>query len=167
MTGTPDSPVEAALRAAGIVHPQWTASVAAGVGLGLAAACALLDMETSGGHNEFGHDPGNPIQGGPVTELRYKLMRHFAAEGHPSQGVGPCQLTSIGLLDAADAQGGAWAPIANMKVGFRFLFQLRHEFGDQGGFQHYNGSGPAAVSYGLRAVTLEARWEKLIGKAGD
>lgn len=162
MSGRPDSPLEAALRAHGIVHPQITNTASANTGLSLASACAMLEMETAGGNNEFGSDPGNPVHGGWVNEDRYKLMRHYVAEGYPSQGVGPCQLTSVGLLNEADARGGSWQVEPNMIIGFTFLRQLQAEFGEQGGFQHYNGSGPAAVAYGQRSMALREQWQQLI-----
>jgi hypothetical protein len=159
---TPDTPLEAELRKRGIVHPQFTVQEAEQVSLSLAAACAMLEMETSGGNNEFGHDSGNPIQGGTVTEDRYDLMRHYVSVGHPPQGTGPCQLTSLSLLDQADKLGGSWIVETNMRVGFLFLRQLRSEFGSQAGFQHYNGSGSAAIAYGRMAMQRESYWQTVI-----
>jgi hypothetical protein len=66
------------------------------------------------------------------------------------------------LLDEADDLGGAWEPNHNMHVGFSYLHALQTQYGLQGGFTHYNGSGPAAESYGYRAMKLCERYETLI-----
>lgn len=155
--------LETALAQKGIVNPQETINAANAAGLPLAYACAMLMLETAGGHNEFGHDPGNAVQGGDVTEARYRELRASVSAGHPSQGVGPTQLTSVFLLDAADKIGGAWKVQPNMTVGFRYLSALQKEHGSaQLGFQHFNGSGPAAVSYGERAMSQAAMFQSVI-----
>lgn len=159
---TTDTPLEARLRQRGLVHPVFTVQAAERVGLPLEAACAMLEMESSGGLNEFGHDPGNPVQGGFVTKNRYLDMRYHVRRGAPSQGVGPCQLTSTWLQDEADHEGGCWIVEHNMAVGFHFLRQLRDELGDWGGYYRYNGSGPAASAYAYRATQLEQRWKQII-----
>lgn len=156
------TPLETRLREHGIVHPIYTVEMAAREKFDLAYACAMLTMETSGGWNEFGHDPGNPVQGGWVNEERYRLMRHYVSQGYPSQGVGPCQLTSTGLQDEADQIGGCWLAEHNMAVGFHFLQELIHEHGEVGGFTAYNGSGPAADAYGQHAAVLAAEFRKVI-----
>jgi hypothetical protein len=158
-----DTPLEAKLRAHGIIHPIFTVKWAEHEGLELASACAMLMMESSGGHNEFGHDGGNRVQGGQVTEARYKQLRAGIAAGEPSNGVGPCQLTSVGLLDEADLLGGAWIIEHNMTVGFHFLHGLQTEHGIEGGFVAYNGSGPAAVAYGARAMEIRQEFLEIIG----
>jgi hypothetical protein len=74
-------------------------------------------------------------------------------------GVGPTQLTSSGLQDQADAEGGCWRLIPNMKVGFRFLHQLQTQHGVRNGFKSYNGSGRAAEEYADRAVQRANVWK--------
>jgi hypothetical protein len=146
----------AKLRQIGVVYPESTEKIARREGIPLSAAVAMLFMETGGGHNVFGHDPvrRGQVQGGNVTRLRYlfyKARRRFLG----NQGVGPCQLTSPGLQDAADALGGCWRPEKNMAVGFKFLHDLERQWGSwQAAFEHYNGSGPAAQAYGRRADAL-------------
>jgi hypothetical protein len=146
------------MKAIGMVYPIETWNACEQTGLLLSRACAMLMLETSGGHNEFGHDPGNPVQGGEVTEARYAAMRANVEAGQASQGVGPCQLTSIGLLDEADRKGGAWLVGPNMLVGFGFLHGLQGEYGTWGGFRSYNGSGAAADAYAFRAVALATEY---------
>jgi hypothetical protein len=150
------------LRQHGFIYPEITITRAQETELPLAAAMAMLQMETAGGTNEFGHDPGNPVQGGPVTASRYHEMRGYVAHGYPSQGVGPCQLTSTSLQDEADGLGGCWLVYHNMHVGFHFLKQLQTAYGVWGGFEHYNGSGPAAEAYAYRSVQLMNRYQALI-----
>jgi len=162
MTESKDTPLEIRLREHGIIHPVWTVQAAKQEGLELASACAMLMMESSGGHNEFGHDWPFEYAGQEVTEARYKALRAAINAGHPSDGVGPCQLTSVGLLDEADKIGGAWVILHNMQVGFHFLHGLQQEHGLEGGFAAYNGSGPAAVAYGQRAMVLRGEFLAVI-----
>ncbi len=160
------TPLPQAIGGLGIVYPDATIQAAAVANIDLAAACAMLMMETGGGNDEFGHDGGNAVQGGPVTEQRYRELRASIAAGAPSNGVGPCQLTSVFLLDAADRIGGAWIPEKNMIIGFRYLAALIREYGSvQLGFQHYNGAGPAAVTYGQRAIWWIDRFRPAIASA--
>lgn len=160
--GLSEHQIEVRLASNGIHHPIFTVKQARATGLWIERACAMLMMETSGGWNEFGSDPGNPVHGGWVTKARYHEMRGYVARGYPSQGVGPCQLTSVGLLDEADKLGGSWLIPHNMTVGFRYLHELQNEHGVQAGFSAYNGSGPAAVAYGERAVVWEEHFRKVL-----
>ena len=50
-----------------------------------------------------------------------------------------------------------------MHVGFLFLYQLQREYGAEGGFVHYNGSGPAADAYGARAMAYADQFRQVIG----
>jgi hypothetical protein len=49
------------LKRAGIVNPLWTIKAAKVAGLRLALACAVLEQESGGGRNMFGHDPTGSI----------------------------------------------------------------------------------------------------------
>src|SRR4051794_39888469 len=111
------------LRAGGIVAPRTVVAEARRAGLRLPIACAMLEKETGGGHNVFGHDPTIFVGGGEVTEARYReyKRRRVASGNRLMQGVGPCQLTYYTLQDEADAQGGCWRTEINMRVGFRHL----------------------------------------------
>lgn len=134
----------------------------------LAVCCAMLENE-SGGRNIFGADPGGdalPRQwyDQPVTREHYLLYKERRDQGMIPNGVGPCQLTSAGLQDAADRRGGCWIPLHNMTEGFSFLGSLIREHGEQGGFAAYNGSGPAADAYGARAVERARAWQNIIDK---
>jgi hypothetical protein len=162
MSGRPDTPLEAMLRAGGIVHPQYTNEQSDATRLSLAYCCAMLELETAGGNNEFGHDPGNPIRGGQVTRSTYEAYRVYVARGYRPQGVGPCQLTDLALQDQADRLGGCWQVPVNMCVGFRFLAALIGAHGEEAGFAAYNGSGAAARLYGEHAMQLAGVWQQRI-----
>jgi hypothetical protein len=161
------SPLAEALRAGGIVAPRTAIGEAQRAGLPLALACALLEKESSGGHNLYGHDPSIFRGRGKVTRGNYaEYKRLRVASGNRSmQGVGPCQLTWWELQDAADAQGGCWRPEVNMRVGFAHLAALVARHGDADGARRYNGSGPAAEAYSRDLLTKAARWRAIIGAA--
>lgn len=130
----------------------------------LARCLALLENE-SGGENIFGADPGGTAlprvwYDTVVTEEKYRVYLHRRNEGMTPNGVGPCQLTSAFLQDAADKKGGCWQVKPNMEVGFAFLHGLMLAHGPFGGFEAFNGSGPAAVAYAERAIARAELWER-------
>lgn len=129
----------------------------------LARCLAMLENESSG-RNIFGADPGGTAlprgwYNALVTEDRYKVYAKRRNEGMTPNGVGPCQLTATFLQVAADRRGGCWVPKHNMEIGFAFLHGLILQHGVFGGFEAYNGSGPAAVAYAERAVHRARIWE--------
>lgn len=156
----------ARMKAHGIKYPWRTLWAARAARMRLSVACANLQLESAGGRNIFGHDPTISIpeswKGAAVTKDRYLYYkRRRAAYGF--QGVGPCQLTSPGLQDQADKLGGCWRVTPNLVTGFRFLHGLIRRYGSvRLGFQHYNGSGPAAVAYGKRAAALVDYWHRIL-----
>ena len=153
------------LRAAGLVAPRTTVREAERAGLPLPLACALLEKESSGGRNVFGHDPTIFAGAGKVTRERYAeyRRRRVASANKLMQGVGPCQLTWWELQDAADAAGGCWRPEVNMRVGFRHLATLVERYGPADGARRYNGSGPAAEAYSRDLLAKAKRWEEIVG----
>jgi hypothetical protein len=144
----------ARLKRNGIVYPYWTAVQARRQKLGLPLACAILMVETGGGHNEFGHDPTIFVGAGTVTEAKYLAYKALRDRTGLCQGAGPCQLTSAGLQDRSDALGGCWKPRYNLAVGFHFLHDLIAEKGLRAGTAAYNGSGAAAERYAEHVLTL-------------
>lgn len=164
---TTDQKLTTLLADNGIKHAAAAVQASKQTGLPLAVAAAMLQMESSG-KNEFGHDPTDAIpqgwQGGAVTEERYDAYRAQVAKGATPQGVGPTQLTSVGLQQDADKRGGAWVPLHNMQTGFTYLKGLVSDSGGnvQLGLQNYNGSGPAAVAYGVKAAGLVKVWQDRI-----
>lgn len=165
MTG----PVEA-LGAGNIVNPDGVVRIAAAAGLELAAAAALLQMESGGGRNVWGHDGvqtgGAYVKGAAVTREAYEAYLKIR-DRLGSQGVGPTQLTYGPFQDRADRLGGCWRWDVNCRVGFEILAELIGRYGIQTGFQRYNGSGPAAVAYGQRAVRLYDGWRARLANTDE
>jgi hypothetical protein len=156
-------PLLRTMKDAGIVDPKTTVEAAHAVGLPLAIACALLEQESSGGHNVFGHDAvRNPIKGGPVTRERYAQYLAHRRAGEGMQGVGPCQLTWFAFQDRADLLGGCWKPAANMRVGFAILKGLIQRDGIRTGCRAYNGTGPGAERYADQVVARIAKWRQIL-----
>ena len=146
----------------GIRNPNIVYEEAVRARLPLNLACALLDQETGGGANVFGHDPTICIGWGAVTWLKYAAYksRRLASRNRLMQGVGPCQLTWYATQDEADREGGCWRPRFNMRVGFRHLaFNIRR-YGLHAGIAAYNGSGAAAQRYADTVIARSATWKE-------
>lgn len=150
------------MRLHGILNPEIVYEEAVRTRLPLDLAAALLDQESGGGQNVFGHDPTICVGWGAVTWLKYasyKTRRRMSGN-RLMQGVGPCQLTWWATQDEADREGGCWQPRFNMRVGFRHLaFNIRR-YGLHAGIAAYNGSGPAAQHYADSVLNRAAIWRK-------
>lgn len=155
----------------GIVSPPDVAEISARTGLPLALACALLDQESGGGHNVWGHDGGTGVKtggaytpGSLVTPKDYAQYRRLAdAKVIIRQGVGPCQLTSRSWQDAADTRGGCWDPRANMVAAFSGLVTMINQYGLPDGVRRYNGSGADAERYRDEVLTRYRTWTDRLG----
>lgn len=152
----------------GIQRPSEVIELAAVTGLELAAAATLLDKESSGGRNVYGHDPvdtgGFYELGGPVTKASYlQYKEHRGVLG--SQGVGPTQLTLAVFQDRADLRGGCHDWRVNAIVGFEILSGLIKAKGVRSGFRAYNGSGPAAEAYATDAMKRLQVWRESLAAA--
>jgi peptidoglycan hydrolase-like protein with peptidoglycan-binding domain len=149
------------LKKHGISYRALVVSEAKRAGIPLALACAILDLESGGGKNVFGHDPVKPgqIWGGNVTKEKYTKYKKLRKQGYGMQGVGPMQLTWYSLQDKADALGGCWQPKWNLRVGFEHLKGLIQSYGLWDGVRRYNGSGPAAVAYANKAMARLELWK--------
>lgn len=150
------------LAANGIQRAAEVVELAAVAGLELAAAATMLEKESSGGRNIFGHDPvqtgGFYVKGGEVTEEAYlKYKAHRSQLG--AQGVGPTQLTWPGFQDRADALGGCYQWNVNASVGFGILAGYIRAQGVYDAFRAYNG----ADAYADDAVTKLAVWRSRLG----
>lgn len=161
---------EQVLAAHGIQRPAEVVELARAAGLELAAAATMLEKESSGGLNLWGHDPvdtgGFYVKGDEVTEDAYKNYKaHRAHLG--CQGVGPTQLTFAGFQDQADDEGGCYDWRVNCKVGFGILAQnIRAEGSVREGFRAYNGSGQGAEDYASDAMTKLGVWQSRLGTSG-
>jgi len=142
--------------------------LAAAAGLELAAAATLLEKESNGGHNVWGHDKvetgGHYVKGAEVTEKAY---RNYKADRDRkrigAQGVGPTQLTFKGFQDRADDRGGCFDWRVNCVVGFEILADHIRRLGIRDGCRAYNGSGPAAEAYADDAMRKLAVWQSRLG----
>jgi peptidoglycan hydrolase-like protein with peptidoglycan-binding domain len=157
----PDHALITRLRAGGIVTPRIAIAEARRAGLPLAYACALLEKESSGGHNVFGHDASIFSGAGEVTRDKYLAYKRLRGKTK-MQGVGPAQLTWWELQDAADREGGCWRPEVNMRIGFRHLAALMRQHGEADGARRYNGSGAAAAAYSKDLLSRARRWERIL-----
>lgn len=144
------------MRGLGMKMPVRTLMAARSCGLNVALACSVVMQETGGGVNEYGHDPTVFVGAGNVTRWNYRqylVMRNTPHYGARCQGVGPVQLTYWGFQDRADALGGCWRPLVNMKVGFADLARNIRVDGLREGVRSYNGSGPAADAYAEEVIS--------------
>jgi len=152
----------------GILRAAEVVELAALAGLELAAAATLLEKESSGGRNIYGHDGvdtgGFYTKGGPVTQETYLLYRAHRAE-LGAQGVGPTQLTYGPFQDRADRQGGCWDWRVNTRVGFDIVSGLIKAKGVRSGFRAYNGSGAAAEAYADDALKRLRVWRDRLDPA--
>ncbi len=154
----------------GIQRAAEVVELAATAGLELAAAATLLEKESGGGHNVFGHDNvqtgGFYVKGAEVTEDAYhRYKAHRAQLG--AQGVGPTQLTLPAFQDQADARGGCFKWRVNCSVGFDILAGHIKENGVRDGFRAYNGSGEAAEIYASDAMDKLGVWRSRLGGTHD
>jgi hypothetical protein len=142
---------------------------AAAAGLPPALALALVEQE-SGFRNIFGCDQG-PRNTAPwchqeVTRERVKALIHHVEHGGISNGVGLTQLTSIGFIRQAEAEGGAHKVDAQCRVGFRVLHDLIARHGQRVGIGAYNGGeGNPNLAYADSVLALRARWKRRIKSA--
>lgn len=149
------------LTANGVIRASEVVELAGAAGLDLAAAATLLDKESGGGLNVWGHDGVNTgglyVKGSAVTQgayMAYKARRHLLG----AQGVGPCQITYGPLQDQADKAGGCWDWRTNVKIGFGLLAGYCRSGDLRTAFRRYNGSGPAAETYANDAMGRHAAW---------
>ncbi len=151
------------MRHGGIVYPKTTLRIARKVNarhghMPLSLACAILEQETGGGANVFGHDPVQSIQGGNVTRARYAYYKARRKRGLGMQGVSSVQLTWFAFQDEADRLGGCWRPNINMYVGLCHLAMQIAAHGVHDGVKAYNGAGAAAENYARTVGDRERKW---------
>lgn len=148
------------MRAHGIVRPADVKRIAGGAGLNLAVACTLLEKESYGGRNVWGHDGtdtcGNYVKGSVVTKdayLAYKADRNKCG----MQGVGPTQLTWWSFQDMADERGGCWRWEVNLAVGFEIMAGYIKESGVSEAARRYNGSSEYAKDFMAKLAVWRER----------
>lgn len=165
--------LESALTAAGIGYVRTVITEAEANKVPVECVCVLLVKESYGGQSIYGRDP-TPVgvvlpyaKGGPVTRDNYAAYKAGVLAGTwPRQGVGPMQLTHWSLQDEADADGGCWDPVVNIRVGVRHFASLLRVGPDLWtAFRRYNGTGPRAEAYADHALTLLPTWQRIVEEA--
>lgn len=124
-------------------------------------AATLLDMESYRGKNVFGSDSGGMFKGQEVTRAKYEEMVEAVAEGHPSNGVGPTQVTHRSFFPQAEREGfELWEPRDNLRFGFRLL---KRHYTAKGSWQAaataYNGKPEYGVTFARRMGEWKDRLE--------
>lgn len=147
-------------RKYGIVSPYLAMRAADNAGLPFAVMCAILEKESGGGKNVFGHDPTIFVGAGTVTKSKY---RAYLAERHRTgkmQGVGPMQLTWWEFQDRADKAGGCWRPYYNMLVGAQILHSYWNTYGNwEKVGTKYNGSSAYGKDLAIKINKWVARFK--------
>lgn len=151
------------LRRNGIKVPLIAYQEARRTGCNLAALCAVLEQETGGGRNVFGHDPTIFAGAGTVTKAKYQAYKQRRGpHGHGGmQGVGPMQLTYYSYQDQADALGGCWKPRFNVRIGAKILVAHKKKYGSwHKAFKAYNGS----EAYANEVDKRFKKWSRVVNK---
>jgi hypothetical protein len=165
-TGTNDDKLIKMVREAGHFHGPTILAESKRERLPFALALALVEQE-SGFKNIFGCDLG-PQSTAPwchqqVTRDRVQALIAHVEAGGTSNGVGLTQLTSIGFIRQAEAEGGAHRVYAQCRVGFRVLHDLIDKHGEQIGIGAYNGGeGHPTLAYAKKVLALRDKWQALI-----
>lgn len=159
------------LRAFGVRNPEATIQACRDAGADVASGATIVTMETSGGAAPgqpmvWGHDGVDPqgcyTKGGPVSRPSVDCYLRGPATNGNRQGCGDAQLTSGGYQSDAERRGGMHLPLPNQTAGFAGLAPLQRQYGTADGFRRYNGSGPQAITYRDRAMTVYARAQAAI-----
>lgn len=151
----------------GLVNVDAALAAAKATGFPIAAALALVQME-SGGANVYGGDAGGYFSQTPrkrVTEANYaEFYDAVINKGKKSNGVGPLQITYKAFHPDAKAKGlELWKPEDN----FRYGFALAESYRDGSNWQYvgrrYNGKD----SYGVTFARRVQEWEKRLAGASE
>lgn len=155
----------AKLRNAGVRKPRMVIKEAHRAGLTIPQALALLEKETGiPQRNIFGCDYGPQTNGYPPYCHHYVTRERVAAllRSGRANGVGWTQLTYRPFVEEAQRLGGAHKPRWQMRVGFGQLAYLIRNYGEWSGYRRYNGSGAAAEQYAREAISLRAKWQRVL-----
>ena len=169
MAETSDSRLIEMVRAEGFSFGPVIMAEARREGVELATALALVQQE-SGFRNIFGCDLGHrktvPWCHQHVTRDRVQALIAHVHAGNISNGVGLTQLTNIGLIEQAEAEGGAHTVDAQCRIGFRHLHGLIERHGELTGIGCYNG-GEADPNFGYAddVMALRGEWRARINRA--
>lgn len=171
MTLPPVTAKRVELAANRLANTSAAATACREAGLPFYVACALLEKE-SGGMNAWGNDKGGVFaelpSSIPVTRDGYRIFRYKVFDlGELSNGVGPCQITSRGLLRQMESDNlKPWVPVDNMRFGFKLLagYYTRTKAWTKAGTLYNEGNLNSGVTdYGRDLSRRVASWKKLLG----
>jgi hypothetical protein len=141
-------------------HARIIAFAAAQRRMSQALAFALVEQESTFQHI-FGHDPGGPFPGQPVTRSRYRQLVEHVRGGGTSNGVGLTQLTFPSFLTE---NPGLWRRLANVKFGLGLISAAISAHGKRTGLAIYNGGeGNPQFDYADEVIALEDKWRDRFG----
>ncbi len=131
---------------------------------------AVLEMETSGGRNIYGHDAGacmsfrHPWRDVEVTKENYtnEYLPCIRAGGKRN-GVGPMQLTWGPFQEEADARGGCWDPKVSTLLGAEILGGYLKVNSVRDSFSIYNTGKSGSSGYATKAMPLYEQWLRVLG----
>lgn len=161
----PLTPAVKALVGAGVpLDVAWAArDAAARSHVPLARLIAVAEAET-GFRNVWGHDAGKWRESGPLT--RQSVARYFARPaGERPNGAGVWQLTWGPFQTACERDGGLHDLEAQAREATLVLERLPSRGATAATIALYNGSGPAARSYGAKVHGREKVWQLLINRS--
>ena len=167
-TGTNDDMLLKVVSDAGHLFGPEILAESKRAGLPFALALALVDQESTF-QNIFGCDLGPrdsvPWCHQPVTRDRVQALIAHVEGGGISNGVGLTQLTSIDLIQQAEAEGGSHNVVPQCRVGFGHLHDLIERHGEQVGIGAYNGGeGNPQLDYATSVLGLRDKWQALINR---
>jgi hypothetical protein len=135
---------------------------------------SMFEKETRG-RNVYGHDAGGALSGFPreVNEENFRVFEWLVfTKGQDSNGVGPSQITSKGLLTDMKTVGlKPWVPADNIFYGAKLITGYYRNARDIQNLdvwesvryagRRYNG----ASAYGDSLVTIAKKWREILGNA--
>jgi hypothetical protein len=125
-----------------------------------ALAFALVEQESTFQHI-FGHDPGGPFPGQPVTRTLYRQLVEHVRGGGTSNGVGLTQITFSSFLTE---NPGLWRRLANVKFGLGLISAAISAHGKRTGLAVYNGGeANPQFDYADSVLALEDKWRDRFG----
>jgi hypothetical protein len=158
-------------KATGLANVDGIAAAANKTKCPFYLALAMIERE-SNGKNVYGHDRGGALSGFPkeVNKGNFEVFKWMIDNGHPSNGVGPAQITYKGFFPQLEKEGlEAWVAADTIFFGVRLLFgyyktaRATHDVRDsiKAAGTKYNG----ASSYGDGLLEGALKWKKRVGRA--
>jgi hypothetical protein len=162
------------VRQAGFINVELIADATNRTSGRFYLSVAMIEKETKG-RNVYGHDAGGALSGFPreVNQQNFEVFEWLVfTKGQTSNGVGPSQITSKGLLQDMKTMGlKPWDPADNIFFGVKLITSYYRNGRDVQNLdvweavryagRRYNG----ASAYGDSLVTIAKKWRELLGNA--